>query len=72
MTTQQPSLFHGEPPSTWQRQLERILDDAMRVVRTAAVNGRRATDADLEEGLRLIKQIADELRVLHSDDGVPF
>ena len=71
MTDQTSLLFDGLP-STWQRQLERVLDDAMRVVRTAAVNGRRASDQDLEDGLKLIRQVADELRVLHSDDGVPF
>lgn len=72
MTTEPtPSLLQAIP-STWQRQLERIMDDAIAVVRTAAINERTASDQDLADALRLVAQVATELRILNDPDHLPF
>lgn len=72
MTTSQPSLFEGTPGETWQATLESILDDALRVLRTSAIAGAPASDHDVDRALELVRQVADELRILRSPDGVPF
>ena len=72
VTTDQLSLIDGDAASQWRFVLSSILDDALRVVRTASVDGSPADQHTIDRALDLVRQIASELQALGREDDIPF
>lgn len=72
MTTNQLSLLQGDPLSQYRFTVCALLEDALRVCRTALVDDRPASRHDVDRALALIHELAAELRQLPSEDDVPF
>ena len=72
VTINEPTLFSEADREHYRSQLEDLLTRALRVVRYMTTDSRPGTDAELEASLTLIRNISIELRILGSEDGVPF
>lgn len=72
MTTDQPSLFSDHDRARYLAQLEDLLERALRVVRYMASDEGPADLYDVERALELVRRISIEIRVIQSEDGVPF
>lgn len=72
MTTDQLSLLQGDTLSQHRFIVCSLLEDALRVLRTAIIDGRPASRHDVDQALTLVHELADELRRLPSEMDVPF
>lgn len=72
MTTFQPSLFQGDALSQHRFTLCAILEDALRVVRRGGIDGKPASQHDVDYAVVLIGRISAELQELGGEDPVPF
>lgn len=72
VTTDQLSLLAGDTLSQHRFIVCSLLEDALRILRTAIVDGRPASRHDVDHALRLVQELADELRLLPGEEPAPF
>lgn len=72
MTTTQLSILQGDTLSQHRFIVCSLLEDALSVLRTAIVDERPASRHDVDHALRLVQELAAELRSLPGEEPVPF
>lgn len=72
MTTEQQDLFSGDLGSQRRFALSAILDDTLRMIRTTTFDTSPRGQDNFNHALRLVREVADELRLLGDEEGVPF
>jgi hypothetical protein len=72
VTTSQLSLLQGDPLAQYRFTVCALLEDALRVCRTALIDDAPASRHDVDRAIVLIGRLAVELRSLPGEAPLPF